>query len=50
VKFFFTVLEEYYSILKYYNIIYRMMFVKLAKIFVFKTEVLQKNVVVLRYL
>jgi hypothetical protein len=38
---FFTVLEEYCIILKYCSIIYRMVFGKLAKISVFKTEVLQ---------
>jgi hypothetical protein len=36
-----TVLKEYCSILKYCSIIYRMMFGKLAKISVFKTEVVQ---------
>ena len=36
-----AVLEEYCSILKYCSIIYRMVFGKLAKISVFKTEVLQ---------
>jgi hypothetical protein len=40
-KFFFTVLgKNYYSIIKYCIIIYRMMFDKLGKIFVFKIEVL----------
>jgi hypothetical protein len=38
---FFTVLEEYCSILKYCSIIYRMVFGKPAKNSVFKTEVLQ---------
>jgi hypothetical protein len=36
-----TVLKEYCSILKYCSIIYRMVFGKLAKISVFKTEVVQ---------
>jgi hypothetical protein len=38
---FFTLLEEYCSILKYYIIIHIMMFDKISKISVFKTEVLQ---------
>jgi hypothetical protein len=36
-----AVLEEYCSILKYCSIIYIMVFGKLGKISVFKTEVLQ---------
>jgi hypothetical protein len=40
VKFFHS-FKEYCSILKYCSIIYRMVFGKLAKISVFKTEVLQ---------
>lgn len=36
----FQILEKDCSILKYYSIIYIMMFDKLAKIFIFKTEVL----------
>jgi hypothetical protein len=36
-----AVLEKYCSIFKYCSIIYRMVFGKLAKISVFKTEVLQ---------